>query len=265
MNKSALSFPVSLLLLAAVVLPLIASLLLADRLLAGGIASLGRHATQLAFEGGKDQHVTKMKQLVRMAQNQLEVIAGLPNLSDDARQRLARNALRKLHAKDAGEDFYIYVYQSKDISSPKGPKAGWCWVHPLNPKTDDPEQRGALEDANQIDMLDADKRPVIRELIDVAINRRNGGLHQYMWPQPSKGNRPEAKLGYVEEFPKWNWMVGTGMYLNQLDPAANSLIGPVNQALKDIRGQLLELGLVLGLGATMSAFAVRLVLIRACR
>jgi two-component system NarL family sensor kinase len=39
-----------------------------------------------------------------------------------------------------------------------------------------------------------------------------------MWVKPST-HKPVAKLGYVIAMPKWGWMMGTGIYLDDVDQA----------------------------------------------
>lgn len=58
--------------------------------------------------------------------------------------------------------------------------------------------------------------------------RQNGsGYVGYLWPKPGK-DKPQPKLSYVKLFKPWNWIIGTGIYV---DDAAE---GSVQKILKDV-------------------------------
>jgi two-component system NarL family sensor kinase len=87
---------------------------------------------------------------------------------------------------------------------------------------------------------------VIRELIERA--KEGGGYQRYLWPKPSTG-KVERKLGYSVALPRWGWMLGTGIYLDDVDAAAARLRGNL---LASVRQTLLGLAAV----AVVAALAV---------
>jgi two-component system NarL family sensor kinase len=99
---------------------------------------------------------------------------------------------------------------------------------------------------NLMDMRDADGTYVIRELIERA--KEGGGYQRYLWPKPSTG-KVERKLGYSVALPRWGWMLGTGIYLDDVDAAAARLRGNL---LASVRQTLLGLAAV----AVVAALAV---------
>lgn len=69
----------------------------------------------------------------------------------------------------------------------------------------------------------------------VDICAENGeGFVDYIWPKPTPpGLVPDVpKLSYVRLFPKWNWIVGTGIYL---DDAERDLIRKLKDNLRKLR------------------------------
>ena len=47
----------------------------------------------------------------------------------------------------------------------------------------------------------------------VKVCEKNGqGFVDYMWPKPGE-DKPVAKLSFVRLFKPWNWVIGTGVYL----------------------------------------------------
>jgi two-component system NarL family sensor kinase len=65
-------------------------------------------------------------------------------------------------------------------------------------------------------LRDAQGVPTIQRL--VARARAGGGLLRYNWVKPSSKNQA-PKLGYVVPIPNWGWMMGTGIYLDDVDAA----------------------------------------------
>ncbi len=45
---------------------------------------------------------------------------------------------------------------------------------------------------------------------------QSGGFVNYQWAKPGF-SQPVDKVSYVKSFPKWNWVIGTGIYLDDVD------------------------------------------------
>lgn len=48
------------------------------------------------------------------------------------------------------------------------------------------------------------------------LERNGGGFVSYMWPKPGQ-NAPAKKLSYVKGFEPWGWVIGTGIYIDDLE------------------------------------------------
>lgn len=57
-----------------------------------------------------------------------------------------------------------------------------------------------------------DTRTLLRNIYNAA---GNDGFHQYDWMNPSSGN-VEPKVSYARLIPEWNWMVGAGVYVTDI-------------------------------------------------
>ncbi|KQW36456.1 cache domain-containing protein [Rhizobacter sp. Root404] len=132
-----------------------------------------------------------------------------------------------LSSMNFGDDGYFYAYADDGLNL----------VHPRQPE---------LVGTNLWDMRDADGTYVIRELIARA--KEGGGFQRYLWPKPSTG-KIERKLGYSVYLPRWGWMLGTGIYLDDVDAAAARLRGNL---LASVRQTLVGLAAV----AVIAALAV---------
>lgn len=105
-----------------------------------------------------------------------------------------REAMRLLATLDYGADGYFFLYDMSGINL----------MHPRQPE---------LMGRNLWEMRDAEGQPIIQQLIGKA--REGGGYVQYVWQKPST-QQITPKLGYVVSLPRWNWMLGTGLYLDDV-------------------------------------------------
>jgi len=93
-----------------------------------------------------------------------------------------------------GEDGYFFMYTLEGVNL----------VHPIQPE---------LVGQNLYDLQDREGRYVIRNLLRLA--QEGGGFFRYLWEKPSRGDL-EDKLSYVVMVPKFNWMIGTGLYIDDI-------------------------------------------------
>lgn len=110
--------------------------------------------------------------------------------------RLAAQAEVKEILKNLTFDYdgYFFVYTQD----------GTNVVHPKLPQ---------LVGNNWWDLQDKTGDFVIQNLIKAA--QQGGGFHQYVWHKPSTGT-VEEKLGYAILLDKWGWMLGTGLYTDDI-------------------------------------------------
>ena len=68
---------------------------------------------------------------------------------------------------------------------------------------------------NLMGLKDPDGRLFVREFIEASI--RNGDhFVDYLWPKPGK-EAPVPKLSYTKYFKPWGWIIGTGIYIDDVD------------------------------------------------
>lgn len=68
---------------------------------------------------------------------------------------------------------------------------------------------------NLLDFTDPNGKKVIAELIEVS-KQEDGGYVEYVWNKPIV-NTLAPKISYAKAFRPWNWMVGTGVYLDTIE------------------------------------------------
>lgn len=91
----------------------------------------------------------------------------------------------------------------------------YFWVTDLRPVLlSHPEARD-LVGRNVGDFLDPDGLALFKEFVAVS-GRQGGGVVYYKWPKPGERD-PVRKLAYVRLFEPWGWVVGSGLYLDDID------------------------------------------------
>src|SRR5574343_2029566 len=130
-------------------------------------------------------------------------------LSEDDAKVAARNALRDL--RYASNDYYFGFDTN-----------GVYFVHGGNQ---------AMEGQNKIDLKDTNRNPLIRDLI--AAGQAGGGFVEYWFPRAGQ-QTAEQKLSYATLFTPWNWVLGTGIYIDDIDREYNKdamLLGGISLVL----------------------------------
>ena len=72
----------------------------------------------------------------------------------------------------------------------------------------------ATEGQNQLDLQDARGFHQVRRFVELA--KTGGGFVTYHWPHAAGGEAAE-KISYVQPDGRWGWIIGTGLYVDDLD------------------------------------------------
>jgi two-component system NarL family sensor kinase len=170
----------------------IASIETGVRQQATALAERQHATTQAAYLASKE---IELRHYVELATTAIEPLydSGGDNARDDA--LLRTRALDVLEKMDFGKDGYFFVYDMH----------GRSLMHPREPDLVG-RDLWALRDSQGV--------PTIQRLIAAASN--GGGYVRYQWHRPSTG-KIASKLGYVVPLPRWGWMIGTGIYLDDVD------------------------------------------------
>jgi methyl-accepting chemotaxis protein len=64
------------------------------------------------------------------------------------------------------------------------------------------------------DWTDINKKYIFREFVEIAKN--GGGWVDYFWPKP-KSEKPYSKVSYVSYYSPWDWVLGNGLYLDDME------------------------------------------------
>ncbi|WP_370278031.1 cache domain-containing protein [Pontibacterium sp.] len=114
--------------------------------------------------------------------------------------------------------------------------AGYIWVADHDATLlSHPDPRFQGFEISQTD--NRDQAHLIRQVIDTAV-KEGEGYYQYKWQRLSKGPAID-KLSYVKNFPQWGFVIGSGLYLDDLEAEVQTrkqaAIQEVREALSEIR------------------------------
>jgi len=115
-------------------------------------------------------------------------------LSRPEAQKMAADAVRALRY-DRDEYFWVNDFGTRML------------VHAAKPE---------LEGKELPDLKDANGKALMQEFASQA--RQGGGFVDYVWPKPGS-DRPLAKISYVKGFEPWGWVVGSGIYVEDVEAA----------------------------------------------
>ncbi|WP_159107391.1 cache domain-containing protein, partial [Azospirillum sp. B506] len=138
---------------------------------------------------------TKVRSIVEAALGTIKDFEGRAakgEMSQEAARTAARNAVRAM--RYSGSE-YVFVTDED----------GRIEVHGGQPQIEG-QNFGAFRDPNGV--------PFAQLLVDEA--RKGGGYVSYSWP---KAGRTDAspKIAYAQMAPGWKWVVGTGVYVDDID------------------------------------------------
>ena len=95
---------------------------------------------------------------------------------------------------------------------------------------------------NWLDLEDRNGIKLIQGLIDKATG--GGGYLNYVFNQPSKGGDDAKKIGYSRELANWQWMIGTGVYIDDIEQGTALLSSSIGKHISSTSIMTLIIGLI---------------------
>ena len=103
----------------------------------------------------------------------------------------------------------------------------YIWVNDMEPRMVMHPVRTDLDGKTLSDLKDPDGMPLFVEFVNTVKKSGNGYVY-YLWPKPGF-EQPVRKVSFVSGFAPWGWVVGSGVYLDDVQAdfrlAAMKLIG----------------------------------------
>ncbi|MEG3640981.1 EAL domain-containing protein [Magnetococcus sp. PR-3] len=156
----------------------------------GGFGLHELHDNLIQDRKNKTQHLVQVA-VGTLTRYQTLVEAGKMTLPDAQREAAASVAQLRY-----GENDYFWI---NDLNVR-------MVVHPIRPELNG-EVVDGIRDANGVYLFS--------QFVDVA-KTKGAGFVSYLWPKPGQV-QASKKLSYVQKFEPWGWVVGSGIYLDDVD------------------------------------------------
>ncbi|WP_192497347.1 methyl-accepting chemotaxis protein [Halospina sp. K52047b] len=172
--------------------------------------------------------------LVLLVANDFE--EGLYNSSKDRTQNLVQSTMTMVeHYYERQQDGELSESQAKRraaeaVRNLRYGDGDYFWIHNMDlvmvmhPFSED------LEGESLKDYEDPNGVRLFAEMNKVIRNEGGSGFVPYHWPKPGF-DEPVRKISYVERFEPWDWVIGTGIYLDEQEAQnASAMSGVVTVA-----------------------------------
>ncbi|MEM0910931.1 MAG: cache domain-containing protein [Pseudomonadota bacterium] len=158
-----------------------------------------------------EQKQQELKNYTEIAMASVDTIYASAAVDDPVKQKQVADILSTLIYN--GDDGYFFVYHEDGTSV----------VHPTEPYR---------VGQNFLDLKGQNGEPTIQILIENA--KKGGDYYRYYWNQPSIEEITE-KISYSRFFPKWRWMVGTGVYLDSVNRQLQTIQNAIDTQVDNTR------------------------------
>ncbi|MBR9876338.1 MAG: histidine kinase [Vibrionaceae bacterium] len=166
--------------------------------------TLGQREVELFHQNLIQSKEAALKDTVDVAFDAIIHIYNDATIEEDVAKARVKAILNHL---TYGSDGYFFAYD----------KHGTNLVHPAQPD---------LVGKNLLGLQDENGDRLIEALLYQA--QTGGGFHQYLWQKPSTGE-VVPKLSYAGWLEKWEWMVGTGLYIEDVSLEVANMRAAVNK------------------------------------
>lgn len=147
----------------------------------------------------EERTIVKLEQLVDIPYSEINRQYGLYKDGVKTLEEAQNDALRAIENYRYSEVEYFWVHDHE---------TGIMLMHPIATSLNNTDARG---------LKDPDGVMLFQEMIKV-VKADGEGIVRYQWPKPNED--PEVsfpKISFVKGFDPWNWSVGTGIYVDDLD------------------------------------------------
>ena len=130
----------------------------------------------------------------------------------------------------------------KTISSMKYGKNGYFWINDTTPQMIMHPIKTSLNGKDLSSICDPNGIYLFNDMVKIT-KEKGSGLVKYSWEKPNKIN-PQAKFSYVSLFEPWNWIVGTGAYVDDIEDKIEMM---KNESIAKIKESILKI-IIIALG-----------------
>jgi signal transduction histidine kinase len=154
-----------------------------------------------------DRKREMIRELTQTAWDTLAYYHAQQELGRLTRAQAQEQAIAQLRAMRYGDD-------NKD----------YFWINDLGPRIVMHPYRPDLEGEDVSDFTDPHGKRLFAEMVEVA-KRQGQGYVDYMWQWKDDPKHIVPKVSFVKEFKPWGWVVGTGIYVEDVAQQVSVITG----------------------------------------
>jgi methyl-accepting chemotaxis protein len=162
---------------------------------------------------------------------QFLVIPFLGNRILESRKAATRKVVEVAYGFVAGYDQQVKsgrlplaTAQAAAIEAVKALRYGgmeYFWINDLTPKMVVHPTKPELDGKDLTDNRDPNDKQLFVEFVKIC-QGRGAGFVEYLWPKPA-GEQPLPKISYVKLYAPWGWVIGSGVYLEDIQQETAAL------------------------------------------
>lgn len=144
---------------------------------------------------------------------------GTAEYIDDFEEEIKKNVLQRINHFEYEKGGYIFIFHED----------GTYLVHP---------RKGSIGKSiyDSQGIIDNKGKVVIKEAFAqfISIANKGGGFYQYIQAKKPSTDLPASKITYLQGVKDWNWIVGKGFYVDEINVVLNRKKEEVMQSFKSI-------------------------------
>ena len=134
---------------------------------------------------------------------------------------LAVGIVKEEHAAAQKGDVAVADAQKRALARVAALRYGnndYFWVNDMQPRMVMHPMKPEMNGNDISAFKDPNGKTLFVDMVDV-VKKDGAGFVPYEWPKPGF-DRPQPKLSYVAGFAPWGWVIGTGVYIDDLNAQA---------------------------------------------
>ncbi len=109
-----------------------------------------------------------------------------------------------------------------EIKSMRYGHGEYFWINDMHPRMIMHPIDSALDGKDLSNIRDANGKALFVAMVN-AVKKNGAGFVSYDWPKPGS-TKPVPKISYVKELPQWGWIIGSGLYLDNVDAQLDTIL-----------------------------------------
>ena len=89
----------------------------------------------------------------------------------------------------------------------------YFWINDMHPKMIMHPFKTELDGQDLSDFQDPNGKHLFVAFVEEIVREKGEGMVPYLWSKPGEDD-PVAKVSYVKLFQPWDWVIGTGIYVD---------------------------------------------------